>query len=717
MINLFVFLMGIRNKKISKKSKHLSKKPNNNLEEDSSHIFCLSIMTITQRKSFKTSWENCFSLLEKIGGTKTGKILAKQWSGKIALILAGTVATVTPAHALKINATYSSEIDLETKQVIEDTLDIWEDKLRDPVTLKINFAFDNTLPTGILGGSKPAMVKVNYNHYLTALAQDALSANDQTSIQSKLAGSESLNELNNYTILRSPSTERRDIRVEDVHNFSMLINPEFNTGDLTNIPTPEGLTTALDDNDNSNNQTIWLSRANAKALGLINSDNLSPASDDRPLDASIVFSNGVNWDKDASDGVDADAYDLRTVILHEVGHALGIVGGADALEYKKKFSNDPLTDNDLNYVTPMNTYTYSKPSTKFNVIDMRLGQGIQKYISLDGGQNALVNDQNIPAYLSTGSLEEGGDGYQTSHWTNGSSLGIMAPTLDMGESLSISEVDLTLLDVTGWDLIDRSRKLMDEVGLNWHTYQQDLETNHQNIVNIAAADWESVNSGDSIREELDAELWDLYHDIELHIEQELLNLKDYLETETDPNQRQLERDNTLNRIWQLIAQQDQKLQQLSHDEKNVKVKVRDWLDLDVTNLSNVLQDANRVEFRKLQKTLQQGTDAERLVWEDHLRNALALFLDNPDQALAQINATNDFYMDGGSGGSGSGGGDWGGWWTSSLQNAQDLDFYNYTTTSSSPNNVQPAQSVPEPSAIIALVTLGGMGFLTRKGQK
>ena len=684
-------------------------------------------MTITQRKSFKTSWENCFSLLEKIGGTKTGKILAKQWSGKIALILAGTVATVTPAHALKINATYSSEIDLETKQVIEDTLDIWEDKLRDPVTLKINFAFDNTLPTGILGGSKPGMVKVNYNHYLTALAQDALSSDDKTSMETILANSTAGTQFNNYMDsyyymmwMGIYPTQRRDLKVEDIDSFDMLINPEFNSGDLSNIATPGQPLTAFDNNNNSNNQTIWLSRANAKALGLINSDNLSTASDDSPLDASIVFSNTVNWDQDSSDGVSADAYDLRTVILHEVGHALGFVGGPDAIAHKKQSSSNPLTDNDLNYVTPMNTYTYSSQSNTLGVIDMRLGQGIEKYISLDGGQNALVNDQNVSAYLSTGSTEEGGDGYQTSHWKNGPSpLGIMTPTLDMGESLSISEVDLTLLDVTGWDLIDRSRKLMDEVGLNWHTYQQDLETNHQNIVNIAAADWESVNSGDSIREELDAELWDLYHDIELHIEQELLNLKDYLETETDPNQRQLERDNTLNRIWQLIAQQDQKLQQLSHDEKNVKVKVRDWLDLDVTNLSNVLQDANRVEFRKLQKTLEQGTEAERLVWEDHLRDALALFLDNPDQALAQINATNDFHnpMDGGSGGSGSGGGDWGGWWTSSVQNAQDLDFYNYTTTSSTPNAVEPAQSVPEPSAIIALVALGGMGFLTRKGQK
>ncbi len=676
-------------------------------------------MTIKHKQTLTQSWKTIISFVQTIGGTKTGKKLATHWAGKIALILAATAATATPAHALKINATYSSEIDLETKQIIEDTLDIWEDTLKDPVTLKINFAFDDTLATGILGGSKPAMVKVNYNHYLTALAQDALSIDDQTTIKARLRSSSSRNQFNNYMLLGSSFTLRRQITVEDIDSVDMLINPEFNSGDLTNLATPGEPISAFDNNNNSNNKTIWLSRANAKALGLINSDNLSTASDDRPLDANIVFNNGVNWDKDSSDGVSADAYDFRTVILHEVGHALGIVGGADAIAHKKQSSSDPLTDNDLNYVTPMNTYTYSDSSKDLGVIDMRLGQGIEKYISLDGGRNVLVNDQNVPAYLSTGSTEEGGDGYQTSHWKNGSPLGIMTPTLGMGESLSISDVDLTLLDVTGWDLVDRSRQLMAQVGLDWDSYQQNLDTNHQNIVDIASADWESVNLGESIREELDGELWALYQDIDLAIEQELLKLKDYLATESDPTQRQLERDNTLNRIWNLIAQQDQKLQQLAHDEKNVKVKVRDWLDLDVTALSDVLRDANRVELKKLQKTLEQGTDAERLVWEDHLRDALALFLDNPDQALAQINATNDFddlTMDGGSGSSGTGGGWWGGWWSSSVEHSQDLGFYNYNTASPT-NNVQPAQSVPEPSTIIGLVALGGMGWLSRKSKQ
>ena len=134
-------------------------------------------MTITQHKSLKISWENCFSLLKKIGGTKTGKILAKHWSGKIALILAGTAATVTPAHALQINATYSSEIDLATAEAIEASINVWESELKDPVTLNINFSFADNLPTDVLAGAKPSMIKVRYQDYLTALGQDSLSNN------------------------------------------------------------------------------------------------------------------------------------------------------------------------------------------------------------------------------------------------------------------------------------------------------------------------------------------------------------------------------------------------------------------------------------------------------------------------------------------------------------------------------------------------------------
>ncbi len=672
-------------------------------------------MSIKYQKTLTQSWKTIISLAQTIGGTKTGKKLAKNWSGKMALILAGTAATATPAHGLRINATYSSEIDLATKQIIEDTFGIWEDQLKDPVTLNINFSFSDTLPTGILGGSKPAMVKVNYKDYLTALTQDALSNDDWITVKRKLAGLGMKSQFNNYL---EGSIQRREVTLDTTKTFDLLINSEFNNSNSTTIATIspiKGQPTFLDNNNNNNNQTIWLTSGNAKALGLVASDNVT--SSERPLDASIVFSDGVNWDMDSSDGINANAYDFRTVVLHEVGHALGFVSGTDAIEYLNSNSNEKLSDHQLTYVTPINTYTYSAESKGLGVIDLRLGQGIEKYISFDGGETPLTNNRGDMALLSTGGTSVGGDGYQTSHWKNSTSaLGIMTPTLAMGESLSISTLDLRLLDVTGWELSHRSRQLMSQVGLDWDAFQEALEKNHQTVLDTAAADWQSVNPGESIREQLDAELWALYQDIELDISNKLLNLKNYFATETDPSKRQQEIDKVDAEIWDLIDKQDQQLKNLANQMKDVTITVRKWLAQDIATLADLLRNANRVQIYKLQMTLENATEKERTLWEDKLKQAFALFLENPDQALARINATNDFHnpMDGGSGGSGSGGGWWGGWWSSSVENSQDFNLYNYSAAPS-PNNVQPTQSVPEPSAIIALVALGGMGFLTRQG--
>ncbi len=685
-------------------------------------------MTITQLKNFKSSWENVFSLLEKIGGTTTGKQLAKHWSGKMALILAGTAATVTPAHALKINPTYSSEIDLQTTQIIDNIADIWEQELKDPVTLNINFSFDNTLPTGILGGSKPGMLKVKYQDYLTALGQDSLSNDDILAVQSQLVDQDDQDDYNSYL---AGTLERRRFRVEETRNFDLLIDDTFDANNTSN--TGNGI---LDDNDNDNNRKIWLTRANAKALDLIKTDH-------QQLDATIVLSSAVNWDMNPDDGISADAYDFQTVVLHEIGHALGFVSGADAIEYISNDATGTIKDDAIDFVTPFNTYMYSTDSAALGAIDLRLGQGIEKYMSIDGGTTAVTNDQGATALFSTGGSTVGGDGYQTSHWKNNpvSPLGIMNPSLTMGSSIGISDLDLKMLDLMGWDLVERSRTLMEAVGLDWDAFQLALEAHHQTVVDTHAADWALHNPGESIEEELKAELWELYQDIEGAIEQELLLLQDNLanpgggdDDDDDDDDDEYEYDdddgilltpqqlidNTNQKIWDLIYAQDNQLQQFSQEVRDVNTRVPQWLDQDTTILANTLENANRVEVHKLQKTVDNATETERPVWENKLSQAFSLFLDNPQEALAHITQSNDFHspMDGGSGGSGSGGGWWGGWWSSSVDDSEDLDFYNYSTGSSSnPNAVQPAQSVPEPSTIIGLVALGGMGFLTRNRKK
>ena len=451
---------------------------------------------MNHQTTLKKSWQNLITLTQKIGGTETGKRLAKQWSGKFALALVGIAATTVPANAIRINASYSSEMSLDTTQLIQDIANTWEEKIKDPVTLNINFHFSDALPENVLGASKPAMVKVNYKDYLTVLGQDGLSDEDILAVQNQLVEPDDQNLYNQYL---NGEIERKKFKAKDTKTFDVLIDETFNPNGNSN--SGQGF---LDDNDNKNNQKIWLTRANAKALNLLKAD-------DKKLDADIIFSNAVNWDFDPSNGISDDAYDFRTVVLHEIGHALGVVSGADVMELLAISSDGTITDDDISYVTPLNTYVYSDESSQSGVIDLRLGQGIEKYMSLDGGATRVTNTQGVDALFSTGGLAVGGDGYQTSHWRDSDNpLGIMNPTLEPGESIGISELDLLLLDTIGWDLTIRSQQLMDQVGLDWEGFREALEAHHQVVVDTYGAIWESYNPEDTIREELKEKLWDLY---------------------------------------------------------------------------------------------------------------------------------------------------------------------------------------------------------------
>ena len=65
-----------------------------------------------------------------------------------------------------------------------------------------------------------------------------------------------------------------------------------------------------------------------------------------------------------------------------------------------------------------------------------------KSFSIDGGVSGLGT-------FSTG--VNLGDGRQASHWEDNFGLGLMDPTLVVGEFLEISELDLTAFDVIRWD--------------------------------------------------------------------------------------------------------------------------------------------------------------------------------------------------------------------------------------------------------------------------
>ncbi len=260
------------------------------------------------------------------------------------------------------------------------------------------------LPDQIIGASFPTIEKTSYGEVYDALLKDATTQTDE------LAKDYLLDYLGSqYTV---------DILVgEDVasDNFDML-------------------TTS----------------ANLKALGL-------KPGDSQELDGYIVmnsFENSeVSWDYTYLDGPAENELSFLSTAVHELAHAMGFISGLDySGEVESNFVNDLINYSDttlaianflgadentasVTETSVMDLYRVSLASQELGVISLTEGEAAS--FSLDGTFSDLE--------FSTG-LD-----FQASHWTEGG-LGVMNPTLGLGEEWEISINDLTVLDVIGWDV-------------------------------------------------------------------------------------------------------------------------------------------------------------------------------------------------------------------------------------------------------------------------
>lgn len=140
--------------------------------------------------------------------------------------------------------------------------------------------------------------------------------------------------------------------------------------------------TILDNNFTTNNVYLDVNRANAKALGLLGSNNTS-------TDASIAFNSDFNFDFDRSDGISSNAYDFVGVAAHEIGHVLGFSSGVDTVDYLSEPNGPvaPLSLEDYRVFTPLDLFRFSNTSKAFGVPD--LAAGSNAYFSIDKGQTNL----------------------------------------------------------------------------------------------------------------------------------------------------------------------------------------------------------------------------------------------------------------------------------------------------------------------------------------
>lgn len=298
---------------------------------------------------------------------------------------------------LQFNIAYTASVPAQVKTAFQTAADHWSSILTDDITVNVSVDFTSTA-AGV-GQTLPVSLTKPLSDVRTALDADRRSVADDTAVAHLPVGA-----------------------------GAALYTTDFDTG----LP-------LLDDNDTDNNQVLLLTRANAKALGLV--PPTSPSSD-----GTIKFLSTVVYDYDPSNGIGAGRYDFIGVAMHEIGHLLGFVSGADVVDLRSKQSGPAYNagiDQD-NYIVarPLDLFRQSTDAIAAGAdFDLRADKA-PKFLSLDHGATQLGE-------FSTGVYN--GNGRENQHWKDNLNLGIMDPTLALAEAAKLSALDVLTLDVIGWD--------------------------------------------------------------------------------------------------------------------------------------------------------------------------------------------------------------------------------------------------------------------------
>ena len=312
--------------------------------------------------------------------------------------------------------------------------EFWSQYLTDNVSINIHVEMTEYLPENVIGGALPAIEdNIKYEKYRRNLKKDRISGLD-------------------YSIERNQQDE--------TDKFTAYFSSKYDIDEGYKV---------------DNNEYINMTRANAKALGLVRSKS-------NQLDGYILMRdldgwndgglNNVRWDYNYNDNYIANnELDFLSVAIHEVGHALGFTSGLDQANWLSGVSKvnsgneDDLYSNlvgNLNNATPMDMLRFSRNSYEMsgddeNWIDMSVGGN--PFLSFNGSGGTPI------AYFSTGvNGNLGGDGSQASHWKQqNNAMGIMDPVLRTGQRREITNLDKQLFDAIGWNVNYSSQSNWQEV--------------------------------------------------------------------------------------------------------------------------------------------------------------------------------------------------------------------------------------------------------------
>lgn len=200
------------------------------------------------------------------------------------------------------------------------------------------------------------------------------------------------------------------------------------------LPTSSQFSAYLPDGFSMDSE-MFMTMANYHALGGTQfTDNVA---------ASITFSSNFAWDFDPSDGIDSGKFDFIGVATHEIGHALGFISEVD---YVDIILNNSQVATDVR-PTAFDLFRFHAPDVTdpdfdFTTTPRDLEPGFDDVFYYGDGTIELASGAH------------NGDGRQASHFKDLLELGIMDPTAASGELLTITQNDLIVLEMLGWDIAD-----------------------------------------------------------------------------------------------------------------------------------------------------------------------------------------------------------------------------------------------------------------------
>lgn len=599
----------------------------------------------------------------------------------LALGVAAVISSNSPAQALSFNFTFSENTPLTVRSIFWDAGDAWSKQFTDDVVVNI-FVDYGTLPTNVLAGSRPAMTRVMYSEFLTRLRQDKSSQDGSKYVSQDYDDAYALSSLPNGS------------------SFKYLRNT-YNASNNS-----WGGSNQVDNEDK-----IWLTRANAKALGIITQNS----SYDSEFDASIRINNTTAWNYDTNVATPKSQYDLRTVATHEIGHALGFVSGVDAFGLLSAGGN--LTTQNLDYVTPMDLFRYSKNSKNLRIPDWTTDE---TFFSLDSGNKSLAS-------LSRGATV---DGFQAGHWKNGGFEGIMNPFVQTGQSWEISKLDRRLLDAIGWDHAAGLSKNVASVMLsvNWNSSDPDLRMIEDVLKAHLSQEMEKLRQERDAIQGWDSKIWsDLAQEADKAFQKQQQEIQKTLnkirDNKYNPNKRMEEAlngtSNLLKAIFDLSKLYEKKL------NPPLAAQISYSLNGSSKDLKKQLKGATLLQLRLLAAKVNQAEQSQKNEWKKDLKEALRLiyqetyYNQNPSETelnTALENLLNDSAPDGGLG--------WGGSWRFWQQGGnrnhkkptfeQTGEFTFHTTVQEFEPAVKP-QTVRN-MVVLRLASLFGIGLLKRRGK-